>query len=176
MSLNDSDDEVNTLFGITEKENNAEPSISVTQGVTNRREKIAEFLKDSKEKKMTSRCSIEKQQLTLMKEDLSLKRKLSETTNSVDQQFLQNNNKMIKTMENLGNAVSNCVDLMKRIHDSQQALFRENYGRPPVMPMHSYHENHIVNVSPAYGSISQYYPSNCFNTCNLPDSSDDQHD
>ena len=130
MLLNDSDDEVNTLFGITEEENDVEPSISVTQGVTNRREKIAEFLKDSKEKKMTSRCSIEKQQLTLMKEDLSLKRKLSETTNSVDQQFLQNNNKMIKTMENLGNAVSSCVDLMKRMHDSQQAPFRENYGCP----------------------------------------------
>ena len=176
MLLNDSDDEVNTLFGITEEENNVEPSISVTQGVTNRREKIAEFLKDSKEKKMTSRCSIEKQQLTLMKEDLSLKRKLSETTNSVDQQFLQNKNKMIKTMENLGNAVSSCVDLMKRMHDSQQAPFRENYGCPPVMPIHSYHENHMVNVSPAYGSLSQYYPSNCFNTYNLPDSSDDQHD
>ena len=79
---------------------------------------------------MTSRCSIEKQQLTLMKEDLSLKRKLSETTNSVDQEFLQNNNKMIKTMENLGNAISNCVDLMKRMHDSQQAPLPENYGRP----------------------------------------------
>ena len=70
VSLNDSDDEVNTLFGVTEEENDAEPSISVTQGVTNRREKIAEFLKDSKEKKMTSRCSIEKQQLTLMKEEI----------------------------------------------------------------------------------------------------------
>ena len=64
MSLNDSDDEVNTLFGITEEENDTEPSIPATQGVTNRREKIAEFLKDSKEKKMISRCSIEKQQLS----------------------------------------------------------------------------------------------------------------
>ena len=142
--------------------------------MSNRREKIAEFLKDSKDKKINSRCSIEKQQLTLMKEDLSLRRKISETTSIVDQQFLQNNNKMIRTMENLGNAISNCVDLMMRINDNQQAPVRENYGLRHTIPMPSYQD--MVNVSPAHGNVSQYYPSNCFNTYNHPDSFGNQHD
>ena len=136
--------------------------------MSNRREKIAEFLKDSKEKKMTSRCSLEKQQLTLMKEDLSLKRKMTTTANSVEQKFLENNNKMIRTMENLENAISNCLDIMKRMIDSQQAPIHENYGLRSAMPKRSCQD--MVNVSPAYGVFNQYYPSNCFNTYNHQDS------
>ena len=159
---------MNALFG-TEEEN-GETSTSMTSGVSSRREKISEFLRDSKEKKMTSRCSIEKQQLTLMKEDLALKRKITETTNSVDQQFLENNNKMIRTMENLGNAISSCVDMMKRMHDSQHTPVRENFGLHIAMPRHGL----PMQVSPPYGNVSQYYPTNCFNTYNHEDF-DDQH-
>ena len=56
-------------------------------------------------------------------------------------------------MENLGNAIANCVDMMKKMHDSQQApAVHEIYGLRPAMPMRSFED--MVNVSPANGGIN----------------------
>ena len=68
------------------------------QSSSDRRDKIAEYLQDQRTKKMTPKISFEKQQLHFVKEDLDLKRKLIETSNTVDQAFLDNANKMAKNM------------------------------------------------------------------------------
>ena len=87
------------MFGKDDEDNNDTPSASKEPYGSNRREKIAAYLKDQQEKKMTPKLNIEKQHLSLFKEDLALKRKIMETSGNVDQQFLDNTSKMAKTMD-----------------------------------------------------------------------------
>ena len=133
------------------------------QSSSDRRDKIAEYLQDQRTKKMTPKISFEKQQLYFVKEDLDLKRKLIETSNTVDQAFLDNANKMAKTMENVGNAMTGCFDLMKTMFQAQMNP-PHVYGRFP---------SPTINVPDMqqYG-LNQYFPSNCFTTTTFPPSSE----
>lgn len=45
---------------------------------------------------MSSKISVDKQHLHLDREDLALKRKMMETSDNVDQQFISNTSKMTK--------------------------------------------------------------------------------
>ena len=149
-----SDDEIEQLFG-KDGEGNNDTLITLKEpDGSNRRAKIAAYLKDQQEKKMTPKLTIEKQHLSLFKEDLALKRKMMETSGNVDQQFLQNTSKMAKTMEDVASAITGCLDLMTRMYQSQQQTHIP-YGVPQAPPMHTYSEM-------PYG-LNQYFPSNCFN-------------
>eukprot|EP00112_Aurelia_sp_Birch-Aquarium-sp1_P018810 Seg4545.3 transcript_id=Seg4545.3/GoldUCD/mRNA.D3Y31 product="hypothetical protein" protein_id=Seg4545.3/GoldUCD/D3Y31 len=53
-----------------------------------RREKIEKFLSDQRERKMAPKISIESQQLNCLKEDLALKRKVSEQGEAIEKEFL----------------------------------------------------------------------------------------
>ena len=150
-----SDDEIDQLFGKDDEGNNGTPTTSKEPNGSNRREKIAAYLKDEQEKKMTPKLTIEKQDLSLFKEDLALKRKMMETSGNIDQQFLQNTSKMAKTMEDVGSAITGCLDLMTRMYQSQQQQTHISYGVPQPPPMRTYSEM-------PYG-LNQYFPSNCFN-------------
>ena len=72
------DEEIERLFGKDDEDNNDTPSASKEPHGSNRREKIAAYLKDQQEKKMTPKLNIEKQHLSLFKEDLALKIKIME--------------------------------------------------------------------------------------------------
>eukprot|EP00794_Sanderia_malayensis_P019765 gene19765-21700_t len=67
----------NTSLEESSTESSFSPATS-TPVTSDRREKIAQFLKDEREKKMSPRVSIQAQQLKCMKEDLELKRKCSQ--------------------------------------------------------------------------------------------------
>ncbi len=149
-----SDDEMERLFGKDDADNDDTQSTSKEPDGNNRREKIAAFLKDQHEKRMTPKLSIEKQHLSLFKEDLALKRKMMETSGNVNQQFLNNTSKMAKTMENVGSAITGCLDLMTRMYQSKQQP-PMSYSAPRPSPMPTYSEM-------PYG-LNQYFPSNCFN-------------
>ena len=152
--VEDSDEEIERLFGKDDEDNNDTPSASKEPHGSNRREKIAAYLKDQQEKKMTPKLNIEKQHLSLFKEDLALKRKIMETSGNVDQQFLDNTSKMAKTMEGVGNAITGCLDLMTRMYQTQQQPpMPYSVHRPSTMPTYS---------EMPYG-LNQYFPSNCFN-------------
>ena len=103
---------------------------------------------------MTPKLRIEKQHLSLLKEDLALKRKMMETSGNVDQQFLNNTSKMAKTMEDVGSAITGCLDLMRRMYQSKkQPPVSYSVPRPSQMPTYSEMPD----------GLNQYFPSNCFN-------------
>lgn len=107
---------------------------------------------------MSSKISVDKQHLHLDREDLALKRKMMETSDNVDQQFISNTSKMTKTMENVGNAITCCFDLMKKMYETPQ----ENV--PPAV--HGNFSHPPIPVYPDMHGFYQYFPSNCFNTSN----------
>lgn len=149
---NNSDDEIEALFGISGEEEDTQ-GIPNAQNPINRREKIAEYLKNEKEKRMNTKVPVNKQHLALAREDLALKRKMMETSDKVDQQFISNTSKMAKTMENVGNSISCCFDLMKKMYEATQA------NVPPAV-----HGNVPHPQMPVYPDMHglQYFTSNCF--------------
>ncbi|CAB4006661.1 Hypothetical predicted protein [Paramuricea clavata] len=75
---NNSDNEMEALFGISAEEEDTHGTPK-SQNPTNRREKVAKYLSNEKEKRMSSKISVDKQHLHLAREDLALKRKMMET-------------------------------------------------------------------------------------------------
>ena len=149
----ESDGEIDNLFGIIDEEKAQKSGAFQKQSKGDSREKISKFLNNEKERRMTPKQSLNKQHLSIAKEDLALKRKMIETSDRVDQEFLSNTSKMTKTMEGVGNAITGCFDLMKKMYEGQQ--------KPPAyynsgFPSANYQETPFA--------FNQYYPSNCFNT------------
>ena len=144
------------LFNVSAEEQEGTSAISKDQNPADRREKISKFLKDQKEKRMNAKVTVDKQLLNIAREDLALKRKIMETSEKVDEQFLSNNNKMTKTMENVGNAITCCFEMMKKMYEtpSQQ--------QQPVS--HDSFQPRIPAYSQVRHNVHQYFPSNCFNT------------
>lgn len=154
-----SDDEIDQLFGTADEERADRPSASKEQSENNRRAKIAKFLKDEKDKRMVPKQSVNKQHLNIAKEDLALKRKIMESSEKVDQEFLNNTSKMAKSMESVSRAIADCFDLMKKMHEL-----------PQQQPMH-YNASQAMPSYPNAGfGYNQFYSSNCFNipTINTP--------
>ena len=147
------------LFNVSAEEQEGTSTISKDQKKTDRREKIAKFLKNQKEKRMNAKVTVEKQLVNIAREDLALKRKIMETSEKVDEQFLSNNSKMTKTMENVGNAITCCFEMMKKMYETppkqQQSVSHDNFQqRMPTNPEVQH-------------SVHQFFPSNCFNTSNF---------
>ena len=154
--MEDSDDEIERLFGKDDEDNDdIVPSTTKKPEESGRREKIAAYLKDQQEKKMTPKLNIEKLHLSLFKEDLALKRKMMETSENVDQQFINNTSKIVKTMESVGSAITGCLDLMTKMYQSKQKPSMSYNSVPLASSMPTYPEM-------PYG-LNQYFPSNCFN-------------
>ena len=64
---------------------------------TDQKEKIAKFLKGQKESKMLQKVGLEQQQLSCMKDDLTLKRKMCERDEAADKAFMEHVSKAAKT-------------------------------------------------------------------------------
>ena len=67
---------------------------------------------------MNAKVTVDKQLVNIAREDLACKRKIMETSEKVDEQFLSNNSKMTKTMENVGNAITCCFEMMKKMYET----------------------------------------------------------
>ena len=80
---------------------------------------------------------------------------MMETSENVDQQFLNNTSKMVKTMESVGSAITDCLDLMTKMYQSKQKPPMSYNNVPLASSMSTYPEM-------PYG-LNQYFPSNCFN-------------
>ena len=106
------------LFNVSAEEQEGTSAIRKDQNPTDQREKISKFLKDQKKKRMNAKVTVDKQLVNIAREDLALKRKIMETSEKVDEQFLSNNNKMTKTMENVGNAITCCFGMMKKMYET----------------------------------------------------------
>lgn len=84
-----------------------------------RREKIEKFLKDDREKKMNHKIPVQTQQLNCMREDLALKRKVAEQSESTDKEYLSQAIKMSKTMETMAGAMTGCLQMMNAMFQMQ---------------------------------------------------------
>ena len=119
------------LFNVSAEEQDSTSAISKDQNKTDRREKISKFFEDQKEKRVIAKVTVNKQLINIAREDLALKGKIMETSEKVDEQFLSNNCKMTKTMENVGNAITCCFEMMKKMHEippqQQQPVSRDSF-------------------------------------------------
>ena len=91
-----------------------------------RREKIEKFLKEDRERKMNHKIPVQSQQLHVMKEDLALKRKVAEQSESADKEYLAHAVKMSKTMETMAGAMQGCLQMMTtmiQMQANQQQIF-----------------------------------------------------
>ena len=78
---------------------------SLKEQTTNRRKKVEEGLKNRRDKKLSSKLSMDTQLLNISKEELSLKRKLVEQLEKPEVEFNSGVNKVLKSMEN----ISSCI-------------------------------------------------------------------
>ena len=101
-----------------------------------RRAKLSSLLSDQGRKTLQPKVSNESQQLHCMKEDLALKRKLCEREDIMDKEFLQHSSKMVRTMENVANAMSGCLQLMTAMFHTQMQNPNVAFSSvPPFMQM-----------------------------------------
>ena len=85
-----------------------------------RRDKIEKFLKEDRERKMNHKIPV------VMKEDLVLKRKVAEQSESADKEYLAHAVKMSKTMETMAGAMQGCLQMMTtmiQMQANQQQIF-----------------------------------------------------
>ena len=91
-----------------------------------RRDKIEKFLREDRERKMNHKIPVQSQQLRVMKEDLALKRKVAEQSESADKEYLCHAVKMSKTMETMAGAMQGCLQMMTtmiQMQANQQQIF-----------------------------------------------------
>ena len=82
---------------------------------TNRRKKEG-GLKNRRDKKLSSKLSMDTQLLNISKEELSLKRKLVDQLEKSEEEFNAGMNKVFKSMEN----ISSCIQQTAQLVNQQQ--------------------------------------------------------
>ena len=83
---------------------------------TNRHKKVEEGLKNRRDKKLSSKLSMDTQLLNISKEELSLKRKLVDQLEKSEEEFNAGMNKVFKSMEN----ISSCIQQTAQLVNQQQ--------------------------------------------------------
>ena len=82
---------------------------SLKEQTTNCRKKVEEGLKNRRDKKLSSKLSMDTQLLNISKEELSLKRKLLEQLEKSEEEFNLGMNKVFKSMENISSCIQQTV-------------------------------------------------------------------
>ena len=116
-----------------------------------RRAKIAKFLKDEREKRMTPKVSFESQQLKYLKDDIEIKRKLAEKDDEAEKELLIEAKRMRSTMEDMSKAMTNCFQMMTNIlqgqmkpqvyHQPEPQVYHQPYSAGVGMHAHVFHGN-----------------------------------
>ena len=118
-----------------------------------RRKKISKFLSEQKDKKMNPRISSENYQLHYMKEDISLKRKLHERVEAMDEEFLEHTKKNSRIMETMSNAMTKFLQVwttMMQAQVQQQNVYNRAPQAAMAFPSMSYAHHpdpHVQNMS-----------------------------
>ena len=139
-----SENDYNHNDGAQEDKENSGQEVNV-----DRREKIAKFLKDQKERKMSHKLGLEQQQLSCMKDDLTLKRKMCERDEAADKAFMEHVSKTAKTMEDVASAMTGCFQMMSAMF---QAQMQQQAQMHQLLPQ-SYHApsgSGMCNMQPNY--------------------------
>lgn len=113
---------------------------------------------------MNPRISTENQQLHYMKEDISLKRKLYERAEAMDQEFLEHAKKNSRIMENMSNAMTDFLQVMTTMMQMQAQVPQQHvYNHPPQSAMaipsmsYAHHLNpHVQNTNHSKNSTSDH--------------------
>ena len=89
-------------------------------------QQISKYLKDEKAKRLSKRQSSEAQSINLAKEELSLKRRLTERMDAADKEIREQMRKMTNTMEAVGHSISQNLALMTAMMNRAQVTFVTN--------------------------------------------------
>ena len=116
---------------------------------TNCRKKVEEGLKNRRDKKLSSKLSMDTQLLNISKEELSLKRKLVEQLEKSEEEFNSGTNKVFKSMENISSCIRQTAGILAHLANQQQTPYQQQY-RPPFSPP-SFNQQSV----PQYGHPSQ---------------------
>ena len=93
-----------------------EAHISSTQlQASSHREQAGEFLRDRRDKKLTTRVGPGTQLFQWAKEDLNLKRKMIEKMEKADEELNNNITKVSKTLDGIGEVMKQCVGILSNI-------------------------------------------------------------
>ena len=124
-------------------------SLTPVQQTTNRRRKLEEGLKSRRDKKLSSKLSMNTQLLNISKEELPLKRKLVEQLEKSEEEFNWGMNKVCKSMENISSCIQQTVGILAHLVNQQQTPYQQQY-RPPFSSPSFNHQ-----LVPQYGHPSQ---------------------
>ena len=122
---------------------------SLKEQTTNCRKKVEEGLKNRRDKKLSSKLSMDTQLLNISKEELSLERKLVEQLEKSEEEFNSGMNKVFKSMENISSCIQQTVGILAHLANQQQTSFQQQY--PPPFSPPSFNKQSV----PQYGHSSQ---------------------
>ena len=121
---------------------------SLKEQTTNRRKKVEEGLKNRRDKKLSSKLSMNTQLLNVSKEKFSLK-KLLEQLEKSEEEFTLGMNKVFKPMENIRPFIQQTVGILAHLVNQQQTPYQQQ-NRLPFSPPSFNHQS-----VPQYGHPSQ---------------------
>ena len=124
---------------------------SLKEQTTNRRKKVEEGLKNRRDKKLSSKLSMDTQLLNISKEELSLKRKLVQQLEKPEEEFNSGMNKVFKSEENISSCIQQTVGILAHLVNQQQAPYQQQY-RPPFSPP-SFNHKSVTNQSRSMSTL-----------------------
>ena len=114
--------------------------------------KVEEGLKNRRDKKLSSKLSMDTQLLNISKEELSLKRKLVQQLEKPEEEFNTGMNKVLKSAENLSSCIQQTVGILAHLDNQQQATYQQQY-RPPFSPPSFNHQSVLQYGHPSRGNV-----------------------
>ena len=121
---------------------------SLKEQTTNRRKKVEEGLKNRRDKKLSSKLSMNTQLLNVSKEKFSLK-KLLEQLEKSEEEFTLGMNKVFKPMENIRPFIQQTVGILAHLVNQQQTPYQQQCRSPFTPP--SFNHQSVLQ----YGHPSQ---------------------
>ena len=96
---------------------------SPKEQTTKRIKKVGQGLKNKRDKKLSSKLSMDTQLLNISKEELSLEIKLVEQLEKSEEEFHSGMNKVLKSMENISSCIQRTVGILAHLVNQQQTPY-----------------------------------------------------
>ena len=97
------------------------------------REQHGEFLKDRRDKNLTTRVGPDTQLLQCAREDLNLKRKMIEKMGKADGELNNNIAKVSKTLDGIGEVMKQCLGILSNIAAPHMLKYHPQMSQGPYM-------------------------------------------
>ena len=116
--------------------------------------KVEEGLKNKRDKKLSSKLSMDTQLLNILKEELHLKRKLVEQLEKSEEEFSSGMNKVFTSMENISSCIQQTVGILVGILlvNQQQTPYQQKYW-PPFSPPSFNHQSILQYGNPSQRNV-----------------------